>query len=65
MFGHIHGGGGREDIAYDAVEAAYDGILGDRGLVAGGLRHVDYYAASFRMPCRPTDGLTTLQMARV
>jgi calcineurin-like phosphoesterase family protein len=35
VFGHIHGGYGREDIGYDAVEACYDGVMtGDKGLVA-------------------------------
>lgn len=35
VFGHIHAGHGRQDIAYDAVEAAYDGVvMGQRGLWA-------------------------------
>lgn len=32
VFGHVHHGRGREDVAYDAVESMYDGVMaGDRG----------------------------------
>ena len=35
VFGHIHDGHGQQDIVYDAVDAAYDGVMtGDKGLVA-------------------------------
>lgn len=35
VFGHIHDGHGREVIAYDAFDAAYDGVMsGDKGIVA-------------------------------
>jgi predicted phosphodiesterase len=35
VFGHIHSGYGREDIAYDAFEATYDGVIvRDKGMLA-------------------------------
>lgn len=35
VFGHIHAGHGQQNIAYDVVEAAYDGVMmGNRGLSA-------------------------------
>lgn len=35
VFGHIHDGHGQQDIVYDAIDAAYDGVMaGDRGIVA-------------------------------
>ncbi|KAI5457053.1 putative calcineurin-like phosphoesterase [Mariannaea sp. PMI_226] len=38
VFGHIHDGHGREEIVYDAVEAAYDRVMMEgRGIVTVGL----------------------------
>jgi predicted MPP superfamily phosphohydrolase len=35
VFGHIHEGHGREDVAYDFVQAVYDGVTtGEKGLLA-------------------------------
>lgn len=35
VFGHIHDGHGREDVAYSAIDAAYDEVMtGDKGIVA-------------------------------